>query len=95
MRVVLLFVAILAGIFAGGAVFVQTGSAQADVEKISVEALRADLDTPKLRIIDVRRSDHYGSSDTKIKGAVRRDPDAVSTWIHQYSKTDRIVLYCA
>lgn len=95
MRIVILFVAVLAGIYTGGAVFVQTGNAQAEVEKISAEALKVELDTPELRIIDVRRTDHYASSDTKIKGAVRQDPDAVSTWMNQYSKSDRIVLYCA
>ncbi len=95
MRLFLLVVAIFASILAVGNGFAQTGSTPAEVKTISVEALQADLDNPELRIIDVRRSGDYDSSDTKIKGAARRDPKAVSTWIQQYSKSDRIVLYCA
>jgi len=75
--------------------FFQSPGLAEEVQTVSVRELNADLGSHGLRIIDVRRADHYLVSKTRIRGAERRDPGSVYRWIDLYSPSDRIVLYCA
>lgn len=66
-----------------------------DVPKISKEELRAELEKPDVTIIDVRTDHDWITSEWKIKGALREEPQKVEEWIGKYPKGKKIVLYCA
>ena len=67
----------------------------AQVPKMTKEALKARLDDPAIRVIDVRVPKSWGKSTSKIKGAIRENPEEVLTWFQEYSKDKTIVLYCS
>ncbi len=47
-------------------------------------------------IVDVRLSNDWEQSKSKILGAIREDPEGdVKTWADQYSKEKTLVFYCA
>ena len=66
-----------------------------DVGMVSVATLHEALADPGLKIIDVRDAQSWASSNEKIPGAIREDPDAVPMWTAKYGPSDRIVLCCA
>jgi rhodanese-related sulfurtransferase len=59
------------------------------------DELKAMLGNPDLVIIDVRTQRDWTESDSKIKGALREDPEAVESWAKKYPQGKTIVLYCA
>lgn len=63
--------------------------------RISVGQLKEMLGDPNLIIIDVRDPVSWATSDIKILGAVREDPQNVDVWADKYAKDKTIVLYCA
>ena len=66
-----------------------------DAPRMTKDELKAMLGNPDLVIIDVRWGKDWTESDSKIKGAVREDPEAVESWANNYLKGKTIVLYCA
>jgi len=72
-----------------------TFARSADVPRMTIDELKAILDTSDLVIVDVRGSGDWEDSDQKIKGAVREDPVAVETWAKKYPKDKTFVLYCS
>jgi rhodanese-related sulfurtransferase len=66
-----------------------------DVPRISTEQLKDILGNPDLILLDVRTEKDWGESDRKIVGAVRVDPDDVSSWAGEYTEDQKIILYCA
>jgi rhodanese-related sulfurtransferase len=66
-----------------------------DVPRISTEQLKDILGNPDLILLDVRTEKEWGESDRKIVGAVRVDPDDVSSWAGEYTEDQKIILYCA
>jgi rhodanese-related sulfurtransferase len=66
-----------------------------DVPRISTEQLKDILGNPDLILLDVRTEKDWGESDRKIVGAVRVDPDDVSSWAGDYTEDQKIILYCA
>lgn len=62
---------------------------------ITIDELRQELENPDLVILDVRTGRDWKSSEFKIKGAVRADPQDIDQWIAQYAKDKRYVTYCA
>lgn len=66
----------------------------AEVERITKESLMKMLDDPMLIIVDVRIKRHWESSNRKIMGAVREDPEDVAAWMNRYDKEKTIVFYC-
>jgi rhodanese-related sulfurtransferase len=66
-----------------------------DVPRISTEQLKEILGNPDLILLDVRTEKDWGESDRKIVGAVRVDPDDVSSWAGEYTEDQKIILYCA
>ncbi len=93
MRKKLLFVAVLLIFFMSLPVtpFAQSG----DVPRMTKEALRAVMGSPDSIIIDVRSPMDWANSDSKIKGAVREDPEAIQSWANKYPKNKTLVFYCA
>ena len=67
----------------------------ADVPRMTKDELNAILGNPDLVIIDVRAKKDWTDGDSKIKGAIREDPESVKSWAEKYSKDKTIVLYCA
>ena len=65
------------------------------VPRIGQEYLLRILDDPALTVLDARIVKDWRKSDRKIKGAVRVDPHDVSSWIENYPKDGKIVVYCS
>ena len=64
-----------------------------EVPRMTKEELKAMLGKPDLIIIDVRTDSDWAASDLKIKGAVREDPQTITSWANKYSKDKAVVLY--
>ena len=62
---------------------------------VTAAALRQSLalQNPPL-VIDVRRRQPFLESDSMIKGALRRDPDQISTWGKTLPRSASVVVYC-
>jgi rhodanese-related sulfurtransferase len=67
----------------------------ADVPRVKKDELKAMLGNSDLVILDVRYKKDWTDSDSKIKGAIREDPESVKSWAEKYSKDKTFVLYCA
>jgi rhodanese-related sulfurtransferase len=63
--------------------------------RIAPETVKGWLENPDVLIIDVRQPAEWRSSATKIKGALRLNPDDVKTWAPMLPKDKKIVLYCS
>jgi Rhodanese-like domain len=89
----LLFTALLFIFIMSGEVtpFAQSG----DVPKMTTQALSAVMGRPDVIVIDVRLGRDWTDSDSKIKGAVREDPEAIQSWANKYPKDKTLVFYCA
>jgi hypothetical protein len=93
MRKILVFTAVLFIFLISGEV---TPFAQSrDVPRMTKEELKAWMGNPDVIIIDVRRGRDWTDSDSKIRGAIREDPEAIQSWANKYSKDKILVLYCA
>ena len=66
-----------------------------DVPLITKEELKPMMSDADVVIMDVRTGRDWSSSEFKIQGAVRVDPNQVKQWEGDYSKDKKIVLYCA
>ncbi len=66
-----------------------------DVPRMTKQALSALMGKPDVIIIDVRSGMDWADSDSKIKGAVREDPEAMQSWANKYPKGKTLVFYCA
>jgi rhodanese-related sulfurtransferase len=66
-----------------------------EVPRISTEELNNILGTPDLVLLDSRIAKDWRKSDKKIVGAIRVDPHDVSSWAGDYSKDQKIVIYCS
>jgi len=88
-----LLIALLLIFFAVGVL--ATFARSADVPRMTKDELKAMLDNPDLVILDVRAQSDWKGDESKIKGAVREDPESVKSWAGKYSKDKTFVLYCA
>lgn len=62
--------------------------------KMTKEELRPLLGNPNVVIIDVRLGDEWKNSESKIKGAVREDPEkTIKDWADKYPKDKTLVFY--
>jgi rhodanese-related sulfurtransferase len=66
-----------------------------DVPRISTEHLKEMLGSSDLMLLDGRIAKEWRKSDKKIIGAIRVDPHDVSSWAGDYSKDQKIVVYCS
>jgi len=69
--------------------------AEDDIPRMTKEELRAKLGDPDLVVVDVRTEASWKDSASKIKGAVREDPNDVQTWLKKYPKDKTLVFYCS
>ncbi len=72
-----------------------TFAKSADGPRMTKDELKAMLDNPDLVILDVRAQSDWKGDDSKIKSAIREDPESVNSWAEKYTKDKTIVLYCA
>ena len=66
-----------------------------EIPRISKETLKEMSGNSDLVILDVRSAHSWESSNLKIQGAIRKNPDEVYAWAHNYRKDKTIILYCA
>jgi rhodanese-related sulfurtransferase len=58
------------------------------------EELKSLLGNPGVIVVDVRITEDWKRSDSKIKGAIREDPEEdFKTWVSKYPKNKTIVFY--
>jgi hypothetical protein len=57
------------------------------------ENIKSCLSDREAIILDVRAPKDWNVSDKKIRGAVRQDPDEVTTWAANLPKNKQIILY--
>ena len=62
---------------------------------MSKEELNAKLGSSDVMILDVRSGGDWKSSEFKIKGAVRSNPNEFDKWAELYPKNKTLILYCA
>ena len=70
-------------------------AASTDAPRMSKEELRNRLGDKDIVVIDVRTGYDWDKSNSRIRGAVREDPQDVATWAKKYTRAKTIVLYCA
>lgn len=68
---------------------------QAAVPTMTIDELRSRLDNPDVVIVDVRIGKDWKASESKIKGAVRVEGEAMDALATTYSKDKTLVFYCA
>jgi rhodanese-related sulfurtransferase len=62
--------------------------------KMTKEELKPLMGDPNVVIIDVRLVDEWKNSESKIKGAVREDPEkTIRDWADKYPKDKTFVFY--
>ena len=72
-----------------------TSARAADVGIVDKDELQAMLGSEDLIVLDVRAGRDWSSSEFKIKGAIREEPNDTEAWAGKYEKDKTIVLYCA
>jgi hypothetical protein len=92
-RLIVVLVVLIMG--QAAAVLSAAAIAEAGVPLITAEELKANLGSPDLTILDVRRAAHWDASDKKIAGAVREAPNDVESWAGKYAHDRTLILYCA
>jgi rhodanese-related sulfurtransferase len=78
-----------------GAGCLQNVSMEQKVPKVTVEELRALQGQPEVVVLDVRIKDEWEKSDSKIRGAIRENPEErVKDWAEKYPRNKTLVFYC-
>ena len=63
------------------------------IPRINKEDLKELLGSPDVILLDVRRTENWQESESKIKGAIRRRPQNFDTWANEFPRDKKIVLY--
>lgn len=63
--------------------------------RISKEKLRTMLGNPNVFVLDVRIDVEWRTSEKKIQGAIRENPEEVELWLDKYPKDKTLVFYCS
>ena len=66
-----------------------------DVQFMSPEDLKANLNGENISILDVRSERGWSNSDVKIPGAVRATWDNFDEWSASLPKGNTLVIYCS
>ncbi len=84
---------IAVGLAASGVLTAIVAATPEEVRKISKEEARAMLGRSELTAIDVRMPRDWEPSEVKIPGAIREDPQDISSWSEKYPKDKALLLY--
>lgn len=66
-----------------------------DVPRMTKEEVKRVLGSKDLVIVDVRQPKDLDQSNSKIKGALREDPNNVGAWAEKYPKDKTLIFYCS
>ena len=69
-------------------------AADDNAPRITKEQLKAKLGEPSVTVIDVRYKANWKKSNQRVAGAVREDPNEISSWAGKYKKDQVLVFYC-
>jgi rhodanese-related sulfurtransferase len=69
--------------------------AAADVQLMSAEELKGNLNAKNISILDARSERGWSNSDVKIPGALRATWDNFDEWSAFLPKDNKLVLYCS
>ncbi len=72
---------------------VNASASSEEIPKMSKEEARPLLERSEITVIDVRQPHHLEASDSKIPGAIREDPQKISSWADKYPKDKALLLY--
>jgi hypothetical protein len=70
-----------------------TPSRAVEAPRITKEELKARLGAQDVVVVDARIAHDWTESDSKIKGAVRENPNKVNQWIDKYPKAKTLIFY--
>jgi len=70
-------------------------SGAASVSVVTKETLKDWMDKGSVAILDARQGRDWSSSEFKIKGAIRTAPGDLASWKGNYSKDQKLIIYCA
>jgi hypothetical protein len=65
-----------------------------DIAMITKEEVQKIIGQSDVTLIDVRYEKNWEKSDMKIAGAVREHPNEIGSWVGEYAKDHKLVLYC-
>ena len=71
----------------------ENAASDGQVIPITINQLLESIDHPQVLILDVRTPGSWQADDNKIKGAVRKNPDAFDSWANDLPKNKYLVLY--
>ena len=74
---------------------ITTGSDDADVERITVDELKAKIaKNDPMTIIDDRSEGSFETSETQIKGAIRMTVDEIQARLKEIPRDREVITYC-
>jgi rhodanese-related sulfurtransferase len=82
-------------IWAALVMFLAAAATATAAPTMTKEQLQKQMGDPQVVILDVRTGRDWSSSEFKIKGAERVDPQNYQAWSDKYPKDKTLVLYCA
>lgn len=85
--------AILAGFAATGILATVAEVSSEEIPKMPKRDARVLLERSEIVAIDVRMPNDWEASDSKIREAVREDPQDIGSWAEKYPKDKALVLY--
>ena len=65
------------------------------VSVVTKETVKEWMDQGPVTILDARQGRDWTSSEFKIEGAVRTAPGDLAAWKGNFSKDQKLVIYCA
>jgi hypothetical protein len=69
--------------------------AEKDPDRITVAQLKEMLGRHDVTLVDVRDPISWDKSDSKIRGAVRENPEQLTAWANKYPKDKTLIFYCS
>lgn len=84
-------VAVLIGLVSVVALTLPAGA----VSVVTKETLKSWMESGPVAVLDARQGRDWRSSEFKIKGAHRTAPADFTDWKAQFSKDQKLVIYCA
>jgi rhodanese-related sulfurtransferase len=73
----------------------QNISMEQKVPKLTIEELKSLQGQPDVVVLDVRIKDEWEKSDSKIRGAIRENPEErIKDWAEKYPRNKTLVFYC-
>ena len=93
-RIVWLFGVVALGLLFSVNPVIGASGAEKDPDRITVAQLKEMFGRHDVIIVDVRDPISWDKSDSKIRGAVRENPENLAAWVNKYPKDKTIVFYC-